>query len=70
MTLVKLFESSHIALGGFLSQLIICRLRCLGFGCGHVFVLGQARKKFHKTSSLFGTIITLPRVSREQHWLL
>src|ERR1051325_5254458 len=37
MALVKLFESSHISLGGFLRQLIICRLRCLGFGCGHVF---------------------------------
>ena len=38
MTLVKLFESSHIALGRFLRQLVICRLRCLGFGCGHVFI--------------------------------
>ncbi len=36
VTLVKLFESNHVAIGGFLRQLIICRLRCLGFGCGHV----------------------------------
>src|SRR5918996_4048718 len=43
MALVKLFESSHIALGRLLRQLIICRLRCLGFGCGHVYLLGQAR---------------------------
>jgi hypothetical protein len=38
MALVKLFESSHVAIGGFLRQLIICGLRCLGFGCGHVLV--------------------------------
>jgi hypothetical protein len=51
MPLVKVFESSHVALGRLLRQLIICRLRCLGFGCGHVArQLGQARKKFHKTS--------------------
>src|ERR1044072_151427 len=49
MTLVKLLESSHVMLGGLLSQLVICRLRCLGFGCGHVArLLGQARKKSHK----------------------
>ena len=48
MTLVKLLESCHVVLGRLLRQLIICSLRCLSFGCGHVTrLLGQARKKFH-----------------------
>src|SRR5215213_9912352 len=59
MTLVKLFESSHVAIGGFLRQLIICGLRCLGFGCGHVLgPLGQARNKSHKFR------LVLARISR------
>jgi len=44
MPLVKLLEGSHIALSGFLCQLVIRLLLRLGFGCGHVFVLGQATK--------------------------
>ena len=36
VALVKLFESNHVAIGSFLRQLKVCRLRCLGFGCGHV----------------------------------
>ena len=52
MTLVKLFESSHVILGCLLRQLIICRLRCLGFGCGHVTRLGQAFGRNLTTSCL------------------
>jgi hypothetical protein len=52
MTLVKLFESSHVVLGCLLRQLIICRLRCLGFGCGHVTRLGQAFGRYFTTSCL------------------
>ena len=52
MTLVKIFESSHITLGGLLRQLIICRLRCLGFGCGHVFVSGKLGRNLTTSSSL------------------
>ena len=44
MPLVKLLEGRHIALGRFLRQSVISFLRRLGFGCGHVFVLGQATK--------------------------
>jgi hypothetical protein len=39
-----LLESRHVALGRFLRQSVIGFLRRLGFGCGHVFVLGQATK--------------------------
>src|ERR1041385_9047441 len=68
MTLVKLLESCHVVLGGLLRQLIICSLRCLSFGCGHVTrLLGQARKKFHKLSDLVGTMSRFPRVSRERY---
>ena len=52
MALVKLFESSHVAIGGFLRQLIICLLRCLGFGCGHVLVYSGKLGKIPK-SGLF-----------------
>ena len=38
MALVKLLEGSHVALSGFLRQPVIGCSRCLGFGCGHVFV--------------------------------
>jgi hypothetical protein len=44
MALVKLLEGRHVALGRFLSQSVICFLRRLDFGCGHVFVLGQATR--------------------------
>ena len=40
MPLVKLLEGGHVALGRFLRQGVIRFLRRLGFGCGHVFVLG------------------------------
>ena len=40
MPLVKLLEGSHVALGRLLRQSVIGFLRRLGFGCGHVFVLG------------------------------
>src|SRR5262245_51150850 len=67
MALVKLFESSHVILGGLLRQLIICGLRCLSFGCGHVTrLLGQAGKKFHNFQLVWHDI-TLPRVSRERY---
>src|SRR6185369_2629141 len=67
MALVKQFESSHVAIGGFLRQLIICSLRCLGIGCGHVRVHSGKLGRYLTTSSLFGTNLTRPRVSREQH---
>jgi hypothetical protein len=44
MPLVKLLEGCHIALSGLLCQLVIRFLLRLGFGCGHVFVLGRATK--------------------------
>ncbi|MFN2516316.1 MAG: hypothetical protein ABR556_08875 [Pyrinomonadaceae bacterium] len=44
MPLVKLLEGSHVALSRFLSQRVISFLLRLDFGCGHVFVLGQATK--------------------------
>jgi hypothetical protein len=41
-----LLEGRHVALSRLLSQRVIrFRLR-LDFGCGHVFVLGQATKIF------------------------
>ena len=45
MTLVKLLEGSHITLSGFLSQRVICFLLRLGFGCGHVFVMGASDER-------------------------
>ena len=58
MALVKLFESNHVALGSFLRQLIICRLRCLGFGCGHVLVYSGKLGKIPKVR------LVLARISR------
>jgi hypothetical protein len=58
MALVKLFESNHVAIGGFLRQLIICRLRCLGFGCGHVLVYSGKLGKIPKVR------LVLARISR------
>jgi hypothetical protein len=37
-----LLKGGHVALSSLLSQSEICFLLRLGFGCGHVFVLGQA----------------------------
>ena len=44
MPLVELLEGRHVALGRFLRQSVIGFLRRLDFGCGHVFVLGQATR--------------------------
>src|SRR5215216_2840193 len=70
MTLIKLFESCHVAIGGFLRQRIICSLRCLGFGCGHVLVHSGKLGRISQLPACFGTNLTLPRVSREQHCFL
>src|SRR6185503_6471808 len=75
MALVKVLESSHIALGGFLSQLIICRLRCLGFGCGHVSPARASseeisqnfnldRLRTHASASFKGAVLFLPKCPR------
>jgi len=57
VTLEEVLESSHIALGCFLCQLKICRLRCLGIGCRHVVrPLGQAGRNFTTSVRLFGTL--------------
>src|SRR5687768_13050780 len=58
MALVKLLESCHVALSGLLPQLIVCRLRCLGFGCGHVLVCSGKLGRNFTTSGLCGTIFT------------
>ena len=60
MPLVKLLEGGHVALSSLLRQRVIRFLRRLGFGCGHVFVLGQATKNLHP-ERLFATTITSPR---------
>jgi hypothetical protein len=54
MALVQLFESAHVFLGSLLRQLIIGRrLRCLGFGCGHVsFCSGTSREESYNFRSL------------------
>ena len=44
MSLVKLLKSDHVALSRLLRQLVIRVLVRLDFGCGHVFVLGQATR--------------------------
>jgi hypothetical protein len=58
-----LLEGCHIALSGFLRQRVIRFLLRLGFGCGHVFVLGQATKdslfnacspRYHQSASFKG----------------
>src|SRR5258705_13914418 len=56
MTLVQILESAHIALGRLLRQLIVCRLRCLRFGSGHVSSARASWKKSHNFRGLFGTI--------------
>ncbi len=53
MPLVKLLKGSHVALSRFLSQRVISFLLRLGFGCGHVFVLGQATKESSTYSASF-----------------
>ena len=47
MPLVKLLKGRHIALRRLLRQSVIRFLLRLGFGCGHVCVLGQANEDFH-----------------------
>jgi hypothetical protein len=65
MPLVELLEGCHIALSGFLSQRVIRFLLRLGFGCGHVFVLGQVTKDLI-SNALCATTITGPRFSKER----
>jgi hypothetical protein len=65
MALVKLLEGCHIALSGLLCQRVVRFLLRLGFGCGHVFVLGQATRDFIFSCS-FATITTSPRLSKER----
>ena len=65
MPLVKLLEGCHIALSRLLRQCVVRFLLRLGFGCGHVFVLGQATKDSVFSCS-FATIITSPRLSKER----
>jgi hypothetical protein len=77
MTLVKLLEGSHITLSGFLSQRVICFLLRLGFGCGHVFVMGQAtkesaslmlvRRDYHESACFKGAITS---ASASSKWCL
>src|SRR6266542_5574928 len=55
MPLVKLLEGCHVALSRLLCEGVVRFLRRLGFGCGHVFVLGQATKDFILSCS-FATI--------------
>ena len=63
--LVKLLKGSHVALSRFLSQRIVRFLLRLGFGCGHVFVLGSASQKISIFSAC-ATIVTSPRISKER----
>jgi hypothetical protein len=65
MPLVKLLEGGHIALSRFLCQRVICFLVRLGFGCGHVFVLGLATKALN-LKRWRAEIVTSPRLSKEQ----
>jgi hypothetical protein len=56
MPLIKLLKGHHVALSRLLSESVIGFVLRLGFGCGHVFVLGQAYEEY-----LFSTCS--PRVS-------
>lgn len=47
MPLVKFLKRRHVAMSSFLCQLVVCLWFRLDFGCGHVFVLGQATKICH-----------------------
>src|SRR5437016_4493229 len=38
VTLVKLFEGFHIAVGSLLRQLVVRSSRCLSFACSHLFL--------------------------------
>jgi hypothetical protein len=58
MPLVKLLESGHIALSGFLSQLIVGLLRCLGLGCGHVLVGSGKLEEISQLPACAARIIT------------
>ena len=64
VTLVKLLKGRHVALRSFLRQRVIRLLLRLDFGCRHVFVLGQSYER--STFTLFATITTSPRVSKER----
>jgi predicted lipoprotein len=65
MPLVKLLEGGHVALSRFLRQRVICFLLRLGFGCGHVFVLGQATKAL-SLQRWRAENVTSPRLSKER----
>src|ERR1700752_3529163 len=47
--LIKILESPHFSVGCFLRQLIVCRLRCLGFGSGHVFIYRASWEEISQT---------------------
>ena len=47
MTLVELFKGSHVSLGSPLGQRVVRRLRCLGFGCGHVSPARASQEGFY-----------------------
>ncbi len=70
MTLVKLLEGFHVALSSLLSQLIIRLLLRLDFGCGHVFVLGQATKDFSSFSASPPPLSRVRRFQRSGNLLL
>jgi hypothetical protein len=59
MALVKLLEGCHVALSRFLPQLVICRLRCLGFGCGHVLVCSGKLDKISQLPACSARFVTL-----------
>src|SRR5882724_13171046 len=45
MSLVKLLKGSHVSLSSALCQSVVGGLWCLGFGCGHVCLFGQATQE-------------------------
>src|SRR5262249_51927608 len=45
MTLIELLEGFHVAVGGFLRQLIVRSCRCLDFACCHVSSLVSDQEK-------------------------
>ena len=58
MALVKRLEGCHIALSSLLPQLIVCRLRCIGFGCGHVLVCSGKLEEISQLPACAARIIT------------
>src|SRR4030095_8943628 len=70
MALVKLLESCHVTLGGFLPQLIVCRLRCLGFGCGHVLVCSGKLERISQLPACAARFFTLHQFQGSGTFLL